>query len=399
MTQKKIKLGITTFGELSFVHESEVFKLDGYLTKNVRYLLEVLVYYRLTPLSKNQIIDLLWSGSNNPESALKFTIHRLRQALKDIPVFEHEPLIITTKQGYDLNPNFDFDVDFEEVDILWQLVNQHNKSDRERKKNLITLVNKISKPFLTGSSSLLWTIPIREYYNNIFTKSIMMLLELSEKTDKYQDMIQYAQKGISYDRLNEEFHYFHILGLIYDKQIRGAIEAFENTRELFFKELNADISEKTKKLFKLILSKDEMNIVKMSDLIMNLNENSPLDGAFYCEYEVFKRIYQNQLRAQERSGEESCLVILELRSSKNDHDIGKVMEKLKRSIDNGLRRSDVYSRLNSLQFVLLLPCKTRENGHVIIERVQKHFYKNISKQDFKLHYHMSVIVSGDSFIG
>src|SRR5690554_5308324 len=123
MTDKKIKLGITTFGELTFIYESEVFRLDGYLTKNLRYLLEVFVYYRLTPLSKNQVIDLLWSGSHNPESALKFTVHRLRQSLNDIELFKQTPLIITTKQGYDLNPEFEYDVDFEEVDILWKVVN------------------------------------------------------------------------------------------------------------------------------------------------------------------------------------------------------------------------------------------------------------------------------------
>lgn len=399
MTQSKIKLGITTFGELTLIHESEVFRLDGYLTKNLRYLLEVFIYYRLTPLSKNQIIDLLWSGSHNPESALKFTVHRLRQALNEIDLFNETPLIITTKQGYDLNTEYDFDVDFEEIDILWKVVNNDKTTEKDKRKKLLAIVNKISSPFLVNSSSLLWTVPVREYYNNIFNKSIMMLLEMSEKNKKYQDMIQIAQKGIQYDSLFEAFHYYHILGLIEDKQIRSAVEAYEKTRELFFKQLNTDISERTKKLFKLLLAKDEMNIVKISDLLINLNENSTLDGAFYCEYEVFKRIYQNVIRAQERSKEESLLVILELSSNESDSDLAKAMSKLKLSIDYGMRRSDVYSRLNSLQFVLLLPCKSKENGFTIIERIQKHFYKSIDSKKFKFHYHMSIIVSGDSFRG
>ena len=104
MEQSRVRIGITTFGELTIINQCEVFRVDGYLTKNVRYLLELLIYYRMTPLSKNQIIDLLWSGSHNPESALKFTVHRLRQALKDIPLFEETSLIVTTKHGYDLNP-------------------------------------------------------------------------------------------------------------------------------------------------------------------------------------------------------------------------------------------------------------------------------------------------------
>ncbi|MBS3971922.1 MAG: winged helix-turn-helix domain-containing protein [Erysipelotrichia bacterium] len=393
----KIKIGISTFGELTVISGCEVFRIDGYLTKNVRYLLEILIYYRMTPLSKNQIIDLLWSGSHNPESALKFTVHRLRQALKDIPIFEETPLVITTKHGYDLNPEFDYDIDFEEVDNLWKMIQNPNRDEKDKKKLLLSLITKINKPFLASSSALLWTIPIREYYSNIFNQSLMMLLEMSEKARKYQDLIQYAHRGITFNRLNEDFHYYYILGLIYDRQIRQAIEAYEKTRELFLTELKSDLSEKTKDLFKLLLSKDEINFVKMGDLIMNLNENSPHDGAFYCEYEVFKRMYQNQMRTQSRNQELACLVILELRNTQQtEFDMSKAMEKLKKAIDHGLRRSDVYSRINSLQFVLLLPCKSKDNGYTIVERIQRIFYKNLSRDQVKLYSYMNVVENMES---
>jgi DNA-binding SARP family transcriptional activator len=391
MEQSRVRIGITTFGELTFIHQCEVFRVDGYLTKNVRYLLELLIYYRMTPLSKNQIIDLLWSGSHNPESALKFTVHRLRQALKDIPLFEETSLIVTTKHGYDLNPEFDYDIDFEEVDNLWKQIQFPSKIEKDKKKQILSLISKINKPFLASSSSLLWTIPIREYYTNIYNQTMIMLLKKTEAQHKYQDLIQYSQRAISFDRFNEEFHYYHILGLIYDRQIRQAIEAYEKTRELFFNELKVDLSDKTKELFKLLLSKDEMNFVKMGDLVLNLNDNSPLDGAFYCEYEVFKRIYQNQMRAQVRSRELICLVILELRNTQAEYDMSKAMEKLKKAIDHGLRGSDVYSRINSLQFVLLLPCKTKDNGYTIIERIQRQFHKTVSRDLVKLYSYMNVM--------
>lgn len=391
MEKNRVRIGITTFGDLTFIYQCEIFRVDGYLTKNVRYLLELLVYYRMTPLSKNQIIDLLWSGSHNPESALKFTVHRLRQALKDIPLFEETSLIVTTKQGYDLNPEFEYDIDFEEVDNLWKKIQFPNKIEKEKKKDILSLISKISKPFLSSSHSLLWTIPIREYYTNIYNQTMLMLLKSTKAQQKYHDLIQYSQRAITFDRFNEDFHYYHILGLIYDRQIRQAIEAYEKTRELFFNELKVDLSPKTKELFKLLLSKDEINFVKMEDLTLNLNDSSPTDGAFYCEYEVLKRIYQNQIRAQVRNRELICLVILELRSTHSDYDMSKAMVKLKKSIDHGLRSSDVYSRINSLQFVLLLACKTKDNGHTIIERIQRQFHKTVSRELVRLHSYMNII--------
>lgn len=394
--ENKLKIGVTTFGDLTLVHDSEIIRLDGYLTKNIRNLLELLIYYRQTPLSKNQIIDLLWSGSHNPESALKFSVFRLRQALKEISLFEETPLIITTKNGYDLNPDFEYDIDFEEVDHCWKLLQSPSVNEKDKRKLLTHMIEKMNMPFLKSSQATLWTIPVREYYSNIFNQCIIKLMKICEKQLKYPEMIQYAQRGIAYERLNEDYHYYHILGLIYDRQIRQAIEAYENTRDLFLQELKADLSAKTKELYKLLLSKDEVNFVKMEDLLHNLKDQTSYTGAFYCEYEVFKRMYQNLIRSQVRSQELTCLVIFELRNILPEVDVSKLMDKLKKSFDTGLRREDIYSRINSLQFVVLLSCKSKDNGYLIIQRIQKIFYKQVGRDVVKLYSNLNIAEKAES---
>lgn len=389
--EKKLKLGIITFGDLTIVHNSEIVRLDGYLTKNIRSLLELLIYYRMNPLSKSQIIDLLWSGSHNPESALKFSVFRLRQALKEISLFEETPLIVTTRNGYDLNPDFEYNVDFEEVDHCWKLIQNPSISDKDMRLILIQVIEKMNKPFLISSQSMLWTIPVREYYSNIFSQCMIKYMKMCEKQQKYPEMIQFAQRGIAFERLNENYHYYHILGLIYDRQIRNAIEAYEHTRDLFLQELNADLSQKTKELYKLLLSKDEVNFVKMDDLMHNLQDQSTSTGAFYCEYEVFKRMYQNLVRSQVRSHELTCIVIFEVRNIQPDLDVSKVMDKLKKSFDVGLRREDIYSRINSLQFVVLLSCKNKDNGYLIIQRIQRLFYKQVGRGVVKLYSNLNIV--------
>lgn len=394
--ENKLKIGVTTFGDLTLVHDSEIIRLDGYLTKNIRNLLELLIYYRQTPLSKNQIIDLLWSGSHNPESALKFSVFRLRQALKEISLFEETPLIITTKNGYDLNPDFEYDIDFEEVDHCWKVLQSPSVNEKDKRKLLTHMIEKMNMPFLKSSQATLWTIPVREYYSNIFNQCIIKLMKICEKQLKYPEMIQYAQRGIAYERLNEDYHYYHILGLIYDRQIRQAIEAYENTRDLFLQELKADLSAKTKELYKLLLSKDEVNFVKMEDLLHNLKDQTSYTGAFYCEYEVFKRMYQNLIRSQVRSQELTCLVIFELRNILPEVDVSKLMDKLKKSFDTGLRREDIYSRINSLQFVVLLSCKSKDNGYLIIQRIQKIFYKQVGRDVVKLYSNLNIAEKAES---
>ena len=134
----------------------------------------------------------------------------------------------------------------------------------------------------------------------------------------------------------------------------------------------------------------------MEDLLHNLKDQTSYTGAFYCEYEVFKRMYQNLIRSQVRSQELTCLVIFELRNILPEVDVSKLMDKLKKSFDTGLRREDIYSRINSLQFVVLLSCKSKDNGYLIIQRIQKIFYKQVGRDVVKLYSNLNIAEKAES---
>lgn len=170
------RLEVKMFGELTLSFEEESNQPLLYLGKNLKQFFEVLLYYRLNPLSKEQLIDLLWNDSDNPSSALKFAVHKLRQLLSSQPLFKDLDLIVTTKNGYGINPEIPMVVDTEEVDRLWRLANDKSVAVIDKRELLGQLYSYIKQPFLVNSFHLMWTVPIREYYTGIFNRSLLFLL-------------------------------------------------------------------------------------------------------------------------------------------------------------------------------------------------------------------------------
>ncbi len=382
-------LEVRLFGELTLSYGDEINQPLLYLGKNLKQFFEISLYYRLNPLTKEQLIDLLWNDSENPSSALKFAVHKLRQLLSLQPMFKDLDLIVTTRNGYGINPDIAMLVDTEEVDRLWRLANNKSVSIIEKRELLNQLSTFIKQPFLINSAHLMWTVPIREYYFGLYNRSLLFLLNEFELEKQYDQVMDLAQNALKMEPFNEEFHYYYLNALVLSAQYRKAIDYYENLSKQFYKEFNLQLSLRTKNLYNFIIAKEELETLDISELMNNLNDNSEFQGALYCEYEVFKRLYQIALRSSERTDEQSYVMLFDLNCSENDYVVSKMLERLKTAIGVSLRKGDVFARMNVSQFILLLPCKTEENAHMISSRIQQAFYKNTDRKLARIHYHIS----------
>ncbi|MDP2813100.1 MAG: BTAD domain-containing putative transcriptional regulator [Erysipelotrichaceae bacterium] len=383
------RLEVRMFGELTLSFKEESNQPLLYLGKNLKQFFEVLLYYRLNPLSKEQLIDLLWNDSDNPSSALKFAVHKLRQLLNSQSIFEDLDIIVTTKNGYGINPELAMVVDTEEVDRLWRFANDKSVSVIEKRELLNQLFSCIKQPFLVNSTHLMWTVPIREYYTGLFNRSLLFLLNEFELEKQYDYVMDLAQIGLKMEPYNEDFHYYYLNALVLSAQYRKAIDYYEHLSKQFYKEFNLQLSLRTKNLYNFIIAKEELETLDISELMNNLNDNSEFQGALYCEYEVFKRLYQIALRNSERTDEQTYVMLFDLNCAENDYVVSKMLERLKTAIGVSLRKGDVFARMNVSQFILLLPCKTEENAHMISSRIQQGFYKNTDRKLARIHYHIS----------
>jgi DNA-binding SARP family transcriptional activator len=389
LSTKEHRLTIRMFGELGFSFGAKKIDLKEKLGKHLMMLLEYLIYYRHQNVTKEKLIENFWSDSLNPASALKFSVYRLRQLLDELDDLSGVGCIKTTKTGYSFNPDLPVWVDAEDAEDLWKQINDDKITRVDRQVLLKRFVEQMPQTFLVASTAQMWTLPIREYFTNVYNRCVMMLMEDLEIDKKYEEVMQLAQLALRMNPLNEEFHYYFLLGLIETKQYRKAIEYYEGINRRFYKEFNAQLSLRTKSLYNMILSREEVSQIGMGELLETLQESSEAGGAFYCEHEVFKRMYQIALRTEERSDEKSYVMLLEIKTEENEFQLQKTMERLRVIILQALRKGDIFSRMNPTQFILLLPCKNEENAHAISSRIRSTFQKHNGSASVKLNYHIS----------
>jgi hypothetical protein len=131
----------------------------------------------------------------------------------------------------------------------------------------------------------------------------------------------------------------------------------------------------------------EMDIKKIQETI---DREDDKQGAFVCEYEIFKNIYHLQNRLLERSGGAFFISLLTL-NNMYDKEIDPlvvdhVMKKLLSITQRNLRKGDTIARYSSMQYVIMLPLVNYETGKIVMERIKKAFYGEYVKLPVMLTY-------------
>ncbi len=126
-----------------------------------------------------------------------------------------------------------------------------------------------------------------------------------------------------------------------------------------------------------------------------LQEVQDARGAFYCEYEIFKEIYQLEARAQMRSGQTVFLCLLTITDANGERlkqkTLSPAMDKLMNAIGTSLRHGDVYTRFSISQYLVILPCVTLENGEMVMERIIRRFRRDNPRSTAVIHYNVQPI--------
>ena len=127
-----------------------------------------------------------------------------------------------------------------------------------------------------------------------------------------------------------------------------------------------------------------------------MQEQQHTDGAYYCEYSVFRDIYQLEQRAIERTGDSIYLCLLTVRLENGELPktsvMVRAMDALKRAISGSLRRGDVYARYSIAQYIILLPTASYENGCSVMKRISTSFKKEYFRKDLVIDYALQSVL-------
>lgn len=338
-------------------------------------LLEYLVTFRSKDISQNELIDLFWpeDESNNPVGALKTLLHRVRKLLDQLNSVPSDSIIIQRRGTYGWNKELNCIIDIDEFDNLCKkIIHSHDTSETlELCKQAIDLYK---GDFLPKTSLEPWAIPINAYYHSQYVKIVYKAIHVCSKYEMYEEITGLCWKSLLIDAYEEEFHLQLIKSLSSQGLYQKALEHYHYTNNLFLQRFGVTPSNKFKALYKELIKSKNRPIDDMTLIKTQLEEMISENGAYLCEYELFKDITQVCLRASSRNNISIHICLMALTNQKGQvleqNLLNKVMEKLRICIKNSLRSSDIFSRYSVSQFIIMIPNTSYDETRKIAKRIQ-----------------------------
>ncbi len=373
------KFLVSMLGTCSISYAGKMLDSNNLRSKKIWELLSYLILCRNKEITQSELVDIVYSEekSGNPINALKTLIHRVRAALDDLGV-DGKNLIIQQNGCYKWNKDYEVVLDTEEFERLIAEI-QASEADKDRQLELSREAISIYKgDFLPRFAAEPWVAPINTYLHSSYLKLISYAIELLSEIGSNDEISEICQKAITIDPY-EEFLYLQLIqGLINMGQLQNAMNQYDRTTKLFYKEFGVTPSEEMKALYRKIASSSNAVELDISSVKSRLREETDSAGAFYCEYEFFKSVYQLEVRSASRTGEPIHIALISVQPKDaledlNAKALNSVLEKLIENVRLALRRGDVFARYSVSQLIVMLPNTTMENAEMVLERIVRKF--------------------------
>ncbi len=380
-------LHVQAFGEFQISNETGQLNLSMLKSKRLSKLLLYFVTHHSTIIPSSDLCDYLWeeNESSNPIGALKNLVYRLRTVMKR--VWPDHDLIMTGSGTYFWNSNVKLIVDFEE---FYELVSSvSDEMDEESKISRYKRATEIYQDRLFAHfdyDSLIMQNSM--YYHNVFLKMTKDFLKVLYNQKLYDELYFYSNNALTLDNTEEDFYRYEIMALGQNNEFELARVKYETAKYVLNHELGVLPSDKLIKTYEQILSQflqANESIDKVQQDIVPLQSNNVL----VCDYGAFKNLCNLELRLAQRHSFDSTLLLVSVNVMKPFDGHSKIFrDTLNRGMDrvedvliDALRNSDSVSKVSPNQYSCLLSMCNIDDATLVIERIEKYFYRGLKKND------------------
>lgn len=380
---------VKTFGGLEITNDNVTVNIVELFGKQLVNLLQVLLFHSEKPVQKDELIDILWPESKNPSSALKFSIFRLRSKLNEIDFFKDKEVIVTTRKGYILNPNLDWNIDFVELQKAYNQINEGAELLDEKEFKIARKIFRLYQGrFYASPSQLHWILQKQEVFRQMYVKTMMRTSCYLYTQKRYDEMMLMNYQAVLIEPFNVGLHYYYMKGLVATRNYREALKYYDELNDIFLSELGTGLSKRFKQLYDIIIADHAKEENKDMETIMReLSNRDQQNQGFFCSYEIFKYFYELLLKMSVRNEQNYYLIMLQFSDGTLDYEkVGVDFDRVKRLVSSCLRSNDLFTRTSETQLLLLVDCQTEENAHLIIQRISNKFYSIFRKKNYRMNY-------------
>lgn len=373
---------IKMLGTFSMECCDEALKSSFGRMQQVWNLLEYLLMHRTEEVSQQALIEVLWPDqkSGNPANALKNLAYRLRTILSEAFPGEKRQFILYHRKSYFFNPDIECVLDVEIFERAFQRSLQAH-SVQHKLECLNEALDSYTGELLPHSMKEIWLIPLRSHYHYMYLQAVDCAAQLLFETKKYERAITVLQKAIEFEPYEEKLHSLLMKSLAASNCRQQAIDHYYKTSNLFYNDLGIKVSDSLTSVYNSIVKSMSHEESSLNEIEESLRVMEKAEGAFYCDYEVFKSIYASETRRISRLGHSLFVVLLTVSHNTDQaiktSELMHAMQLLKQVACSSLRKSDIVTRFSPTQYILLLSYLDNESCNLVIDRILSRFEREL----------------------
>ncbi len=241
------RLNIQLLGSMTVMRGSK--PVTGLVTRKAEALLAYLVMQK-RPFPRELLADLLWDDRSQEQALanLRSLLSSLRRKLK--------PYLIVTRQTIAFNHESDYWLDVAAFEAGLEIGDQKLTTNLQSPiSNLSEVISLYHDDFLAGFHIREahrfeeWAILQRERLRRLAAMALRRLADDSLRNGRYPQGIDYVNRLISLDNLNERAHRQKMLLLARSGQRNAALQQYEACRQILSEELGVEPAAATTELF------------------------------------------------------------------------------------------------------------------------------------------------------
>lgn len=338
--------------------------------KKLSSFLEYLILNHSKDISAEELINTFWpeDSSNDPGSALKYTMHKTRALLGQM--FPHIGNLLITQRGhYIWSPDVKLVLDTERFEK--GCIDAKRPKNTMSSRELMQVLELYDGDILTHNDAE-WLLPLRIYYRTLYIDACKAVLEQLSSEDRWLDIIRVCENAYAQEPMVEEFTSYMMAGLIAIGQPERAMEKYEAYRTYIWTELNLVPGEELEQL--QVAAIEALHADDETDIVRLLAEVETETSAFLCSFSAFRSIVILEARHMLRNEEESTILVVKAEKKGDEKALPATdIRRLEKVLLKTLRAGDPVARLNAGSYIVLLSGASEENARKVMDRIDRAF--------------------------
>jgi DNA-binding SARP family transcriptional activator len=378
---------INLFGGMSVEVDNVILQRGaGKLHKHWK-LLALLAVYKNTTLSLSRLMDIMYNEDediSNPQSALKNTVYNLRKELGE------QSFILFEEGSYKWNNQNELILD---IEVFEKLLDGLKDSDMNKKLDIYASIIELYKgDFLPQIYDEEWVVQRSTYYKKKYIDAVIEYLEILYTNERYNEILAVANFVSFIEPYNEDF-YLYMFKALYDLNMNSVIvNTYFRVSRIFLDELGVELCSEIKEIYlkaskKVNKIEQDILIIK-EDLREATKDQTPIRGAYFCSYEVFKQMYQMVARAADRQKRSIVLLLITITDYKGNIPENPILQnamvELRDVLKKSLRKGDTFAQYSKAQYILMLATESIEKSKIVVERIEKNYEFYIKQNKLRL---------------